>query len=522
MRPDWIGVGLVKLLRFPVYPYLLFLVFPLNFYSVNTNLFTAFSVVRLLVVLIIVCAGIIWAGRRMTRSCDLAAYAAGAAAIVFLGVEPTRFEVSVATACVVVLFAAVWRSGHWRQLTVVANVVALAMVATSLAVIVSSGFASSRGAASEARPEWRASIELDAAGRPPESSFVHIVLDGYASRTALREVFDFDNGPFSEGLEKLGFRVFEDVATPFNQTLPSMTAVMNLEPPDFDAPPLADISDDAKRRVLGRRVLDGSVIQLFRELGYAVYYTVSGYEVFNYPSTGTTLREESNLLEFSQFDFYFLLPRLDKWGLKLAGGPAISASLDRHLKHALSFDGFSELRQPFLYYSHMIAPHPPFAIDEHGEITDRWGFYFMGDGHFVIPTEEAAARYRGGYLEKLRYTNRAVLALAERIIASVQGPLTIVIHGDHGSGLLFNQDSAAATCLLDRMFTTAAVYSNLAEIRAAFDQRGLSNIANIYRVALGAMFDADLPDLDIQYFVPWSNLADPVALAGVDIRRNCG
>ena len=139
----------------------------------------------------------------------------------------------------------------------------------------------------------------------------------------------------------------------------------------------------------------------------------------------------------------------------------------------------------------------------------------------LFNNELLMARYREGYLEKLRYTNKAVLAQVQRMIDQIEGPLVIIIHGDHGSGSLLIQESAEKTCLMERMRTTVAIYSNVPEIRDAVAAGGIDNTVNIYRVIFGALLGTEIPLAEGQYFAKWSAPSKPQSLAGADFERNC-
>ena len=107
------------------------------------------------------------------------------------------------------------------------------------------------------------------------------------------------------------------------------------------------------------------------------------------------------------------------------------------------------------------------------------------------------------------------------MIDQVKGPLIIIIQGDHGSGSLLIQDSAERTCLMERMRTTVAIYSNVPEIRAAVAAGGIDNTVNIYRVIFSALSGTKIPSVEGQYFSKWSALNQPLSLAGADFDRNC-
>jgi hypothetical protein len=314
----------------------------------------------------------------------------------------------------------------------------------------------------------------------------------------------------------------EDVAAPYNQTLPAMSAVMNADFPPLETPPLSAMTDVNLRAMLARSVIEGSTIRAFRSRGHEILYTASGYHAFQYPKDARVISTQAGALELSLFDVYFLLLQLDRWGMKVAEPATRAAPLDRQVRDALSLDVVDELEPPFFLYSHILAPHPPFTMDQAGNATNRWGFSLLGDGDHTTGNDESLiGRYREGYREKLRYANAAVLAQVARMIDQIKGPLIIVIQGDHGSGSRLVQESAERTCLMERMRTTVAIYSNVPEIRATVAAGGIDNTVNIYRVIFTALSGTKIPGAEGQYFANWSAANQPLSLAGADFDRNC-
>ena len=106
------------------------------------------------------------------------------------------------------------------------------------------------------------------------------------------------------------------------------------------------------------------------------------------------------------------------------------------------------------------------------------------------------------------------------MIDRIEGPLVIIIHGDHGSGSRYINESAG-TCLMERMRTTVAIYSNVPEIRDAVAKDGIDNTINIYRVVFGALLGREFPRAEGQYFSEWSDPIEASSLAGTDFDRNC-
>ncbi len=513
----------MKPLEFPFFPFVLFILSPLKFFASNTGLFDEMNVIRLLAFLLAICGvlfAVLWL---VTRRRALAAFTTALLPIIVYELRPVPIDLVGVLISAALVGYLIRNLGLTRQAVIIANVVSLSLLITPLSKIAGAGVFSARSVAEPLRFGPLAELGPDAfaAGFSPPS-VVHIVLDGYGGRTALIRMFGYDNAAFSDALGALGFTVMEDVSVPYNQTLLAMSAVMNADFPPIGQPPLSEMTGDTLRAALARTVIESAVIRGFREQGHKITYTVTGYNFFRYPEYAQLITTPPGVFELSQFDISFLLLRLGRWGGHLLEPAAMSAPLDRLVKSALSREIVDELHPPFFLYSHVLAPHPPFTMDRNGNPTNRWGFSLLSDGDHALGNDESLrALYREGYLEKLRYTNKAVLAQVKRIIEEIEGPLVIIIHGDHGSGSRLIQDSAERTCLMERMRTTVAIYSNVPEISNAVATGGIDNTINIYRVIFAALLGREIPRTEGQYFAKWITPSESSSLAGAEFDRNC-
>ena len=95
-----------------------------------------------------------------------------------------------------------------------------------------------------------------------------------------------------------------------------------------------------------------------------------------------------------------------------------------------------------------------------------------------------------------------------------------MIQGDHGSGSRLVQESAERTCLMERMRTTVAIYSDVPEIREP-SPRAASITGQYLPGHLYCIVGDQDPGAEGQYFANWSALNQPLSLAGADFNRNC-
>jgi hypothetical protein len=357
---------------------------------------------------------------------------------------------------------------------------------------------------------------------PP--TIVHIVLDAYNSNETLRELFNYDNTPFSDELADMGFIVGQDVRTPYNQTLLVMTSIFNgtyLEP---GRGPLSVKTSDHLRGVLGKLTTQGPLYQRLKEKGYNFLFVEPGYEFLGRPESATLSgpdvpAERINYFEQELLNFLFRLTPLHRL-------ESVEIYKNIYLKNALTTEFYLTEERPYLLYEHIIAPHPPFVIDRNGNDTDQWEkFNTLATGnHATYGLPHLAEEYKEGYREKLMYTNDGILKQLRKMIRDIQGPKIILLHGDHGSGAYYYHEFPEFSCLSERYNTFLAVYSDDPAVQEKFSSLPSErfNLVNIYRLIFDASFGTELGTLqDKSYFARWSTPQEPMQLPEIELAGNC-
>lgn len=514
---------MMRWLRVPFYPLPLIALFPIHFFAANLGFFDGYAAARL-TLLATAATLVALAGLRLVlRSADLAAALTAAGIIAALAIGPDRVLLGIFAVAAGLILYAVRRLRLVRDATVIANVICLSLLIQPVATI-ASGTGLMAWAAE--RPIRFGPIPgLASAARERNAvypSVVHIVLDGYSGSGALKRIYGFDNADFSGALAEKGFQVFGDVSVPYNQTLLSVSAVMNGDYPPFEFLGAGEASAGRVRAMLSKFATDGAVVKAMRENGHEITFTRSTYNEFKFDNTARPIGEKYSLFDVDIFDVYFARKYLFPLDVRIFTSLASFITLDQLVKEALAEEVVDVLRPPFFLFSHVLAPHPPFTMDRNGAPTNRWAFSLMGDGDHAHAGEPALMdQYREGYVEKLRFTNKAVLQQVSRMIDDLRVPLVIIIQGDHGGGSLLFHEEPERSCLMERMQTTVAVYSNVPEVSAAFRQHGLTNTVNLYRILFAALAGTEPVLAEGQFFARWSDPAHPVSLAGMDFNRNC-
>lgn len=336
-------------------------------------------------------------------------------------------------------------------------------------------------------------------------SIVHIVLDGYGSAETLRSIYDHDPRPFFAQLEERGFTVIENAISPFSQTLPSMASVMSGAPVDVSG---SSSRGTALRRNLGHTIRNGPVPQILEQAGYTFARTESGYHFLDFDDTRIVA---SSPLRMSLLDAHLLR----------GVGSYFGAVHNEGLRAALSPGTLADLPRPFFYYQHLIAPHPPFTIAADGSTRETHSSSFADGNHMATASAEQPTYYFEGYREKARFIEASLM---RQINSLPDGPMIIVIHGDHGPGAFLDHENASVTCMSERLTTFVAVYSDIPEVpeRLSEKQGDGFSIVNIYRAIIGALSDSEIPLVEPQSsFLPWSDPTSPTAVSSLELSQRC-
>ncbi|UEM07564.1 LTA synthase family protein (plasmid) [Skermanella rosea] len=395
---------------------------------------------------------------------------------------------------VAVLLAIFVRPGH--NMTRIANVIAAVMVIFPTTALLQREFSFS-GAAADTRLSLPESSgfhgAMDTGIRP---NIVHVVLDGYSRQDVLADLYEFDNTPFLNRLRDMGFAVADRATTPFNQTLLVMSSIFS-----------GTMLEGSQRAQSGIELRDtvrsylrhNPVMETLSRLGYRTAAVDVRYDPVRMDFLDQLL--EANAITnfeaavFQRTSLYFIA-----YNLGLAS-PSIS-----HEVFTKPYE--SELTDPFFLYVHLLAPHPPFDVNRHGQaIRPEGGHRGMVDGnHLTDNSDHRRELYQRGYVEKLEFVNQGVLSMVRRIISRAIEPTVIIIHGDHGGGLHLNHANLADTCVQERFSPLVAVYASDDRLQRALPTD--LNLVNLYRVVFNTYFGTEMPLLpNRSVFANWMNPA---------------
>jgi hypothetical protein len=331
---------------------------------------------------------------------------------------------------------------------------------------------------------------------PPSLPDIYfIVVDGYARQDILAELYQFDNQPFINELERRGFQVASRSKSNYMQTALSVASTLNMDYMNNINPALPD-----RGQLIGQ-ISHSQVRAILEGYGYQIIAFSSGYlpteisdaDIYLASSTISQNYDLESLLAVNTiarplFEIGWIDLPISKY----------RATQDRIQFIFQTLTSLPNIASPKFVFAHLLIPHPPFIFTEDGPITPD-EYYILADGERL---GASVGVYQKGYSAQLEYTNSQILSTVDAILAGSDQPPIIIIQADHGPGLLLNTGSAADTCHSERFSILSAIYLPVSQYREIPED---ITAVNVFRLILNTYFEANLGYLsDRQYYSTWN------------------
>lgn len=339
---------------------------------------------------------------------------------------------------------------------------------------------------------------LDLKPQPMQPDIYLIILDAYGREDYLREGFGFDNHEFIGYLEEKGFYVADQSRPNYPQTSLSLSSLLNMQYLD-------DFTKDLKHTNIR-----GPVYDLIKNSVVRSSLDGDGYNFVALPSTTffTQMRDADiyyqmtvgNINEFEGLLLYSTVANFVIEALNL-DVPIPGYGLHRrYVFYSLdTLETVASVKGPKFVFAHLMAPHPPFVVDEMENMIESDRPYDMSDAAGFQGTSN---EYINGYVSEVRFLNRRLMPIIDKIITQSDHPPIIIIMGDHGPANYFDLDEPNNPCLWERYSILNAYYFPDGNYQALYET--ISPV-NTFRVILNQYFGANLKLLDDRnYFSRWS------------------
>lgn len=255
----------------------------------------------------------------------------------------------------------------------------------------------------------------------------YIILDGYPRADVLKKSFDYDNSEFISWLASNGFVVTACSQSNYSHTRPSMASTFNMEYLG-DGNPNRIAYDDDQLDVLLQYSL---VQQKLESYGYTTITFETNYKWLRWSEpdyTFSPLEGKDRPPSYRAWnDFEYLLLRttaavviLDR--INLEESFMVTPKEMEQQRILFIFEKLADIPNsipgPKFVYAHITVPHPP---------------YLFGQDAILLlnnPTDPIA-----GYRDQVDGVNTLTMNAVEAILANSPTPPIIIIQGDHGAVL---------------------------------------------------------------------------------------
>lgn len=350
---------------------------------------------------------------------------------------------------------------------------------------------------------WVQEVSLPPTGPTPD--IYYIILDGYGQDAVLRELYDLDNAEFRDFLQSRGFYIAGDSRTNYVQTVLSLGSSLNFAYLNgLDLPP-----DSSDRDSLAYLIKNSRVRALLATHGYQLVTADSGYDFTVISDADVFFPSKSRISKSNTFEGMVLVGSA---GVLLVDAGLVEIPTVGYDNQRIRIQaGFDYLRDaialpgPKFVFFHIVAPHPPFVFDRHGNPTIPDVTFAGGrDGAHLGGTP---AQYIEGYREQLLYVNTQTMRVIEALLTQSAQPPIIILQADHGPGAYLNWDAFENNhCLWERSGILNAYYfpnGNYTRLYPTITP------VNSFRVLFNTYFHTELPLLPDQvYFSTWGHPFD--------------
>jgi hypothetical protein len=336
-------------------------------------------------------------------------------------------------------------------------------------------------------------VELPADRTPPD--IYYIILDGYGRQDVLRRVYQYDNSPFLNRLQDLGFYYAAESRSNYPRTHLSLASSLNMDYLDqfMEFPS----TDPMCMSLVTQKLTSGEVLQYLRRQGYQIYALATNYEPTEIRAADFYIVSRWRGLN----DFEALMMRNSFFALLYDGALLLNLPLEYpgHQAHRTqvhfvleTLERMPEEPGPKFVFAHVISPHPPFVFGPTGEpITQQLPFRYDDGYEYPGTTEE----YIEGYRNQLTFINSRIQDLVQHLIEDSENPPIIILQGDHGPRSSMIEDQVISDIFRESVAILNAYYFPDGEYDELYPS--ISPI-NTFRVVLNHFFNEDydpLPDL---------------------------
>jgi hypothetical protein len=299
----------------------------------------------------------------------------------------------------------------------------------------------------------------------------YIILDMYTRGDILESKLDYDNSPFLNDLEKLGFYVASCSYSNYGNTVLSLGSSLNL---DYFQNLVQDYSDTISPYKYGNLVKDNQLRNILKDLGYQIIAFESGFSPTEWDNADRYLAPQKNRVfgGLNTFESMFIRTTLgiflfeirDYLPVYIAEG--LDGAYFQHRERILftldEIENVPSFPGPKFVFVHILAPHNPFAFGRNGEPVRRNFFFTLNKDRDSDTWDEFAP----GYIDQVIFLNTRMSGIIRRILEVSDPQPIIIIQGDHGIPRMSEPDERLA--ILNAYYfaglSNTGLYSNISPV----------------------------------------------------------
>ena len=326
----------------------------------------------------------------------------------------------------------------------------------------------------------------------------YIILDAYGREDVLQDVYQYDNSPFLNQLQSLGFHVTSESRSNYSLTWLSIASSLNMNYMEqlMEFP----TTDPMCIPLVSQQLASGEVLQFLKQHGYQTFAIATRFDP-------TEIREADRYI-FSEWyglnSFESLMLRNSFFNLlydvsSMLNGPLEYPGYRTHRDHIhFILDTLAQMPDepgPKFVFAHILSPHPPFIFGSNGETLKQRLPYSIFDGDEYPGSEE---EYLKGYRDQVSYINGRIQDLARHLIEDSEMAPIIILQGDHGPKSSMEGKQITYDVFKETVAILNAYYFPDGEYDALYPS--ISPV-NSFRIVLNHFFNQDYDILpDLSYF----------------------
>ena len=335
-------------------------------------------------------------------------------AIINLQISHAIFVVPFLVICILGFLYCLKTKRKLNNITLILNIVAITLIAVTLTQLI--GYDFNPYYIFEDDVDTSTQFHLtDSFGEYPD--IYYIILDEYAGSKTLNDTFDYDNSEFINFLNTAGFNTPLQTQSNYFVSFLSLSSTLNMQYVNFYTD---EVGVDSKDRRLSHNLMhDNRVMQILESNGYLTINFDS-----NWGPTNAIKIADQNLCEKSPVFNSELLTMMISTSMLKPVYTDLFLPADRERVLCI----FSELpeiqfesEKPIFVFAHIMLPHGPYVWGPNGE-------HKKIDSLSILDIEED----KKAYVDQLKFTNKMVQEMIEKIMDEKKRPKIIIIQSDHG------------------------------------------------------------------------------------------